>query len=68
MACTARCEPGERERLCARSPSRLTDFAGLAPAFIDVGELDIFRDESITAEPRFVAKRFRLAPGDTLLR
>jgi acetyl esterase/lipase len=29
------------------APSRLTDFAGLAPAFIDVGELDIFRDESI---------------------
>jgi acetyl esterase/lipase len=23
------------------------DFVGLAPAFIDVGELDIFRDESI---------------------
>ena len=29
------------------APSRLTDFGGLAPAFIDVGELDIFRDESI---------------------
>ena len=29
------------------APSRLTDFASLAPAFIDVGELDIFRDESI---------------------
>jgi acetyl esterase/lipase len=29
------------------APSRLTDFHGLAPAFIDVGELDIFRDESI---------------------
>jgi acetyl esterase/lipase len=29
------------------APSRLTDFAGLAPAFVDVGELDIFRDESI---------------------
>lgn len=29
------------------APSRLTDFAGIAPAFIDVGELDIFRDESI---------------------
>jgi acetyl esterase/lipase len=29
------------------APSRLADFAGLAPAFIDVGELDIFRDESI---------------------
>ena len=29
------------------SPSHLEDFHGLAPAFIDVGELDIFRDESI---------------------
>jgi acetyl esterase/lipase len=29
------------------APSRLTDFAGLAPAYIEVGELDIFRDESI---------------------
>ena len=27
--------------------ARLTNFAGLAAAFIDVGELDIFRDESI---------------------
>jgi acetyl esterase/lipase len=29
------------------APARLTDFRGLAPALIDVGELDIFRDESI---------------------
>lgn len=29
------------------APSRLKDFAGLAPAYIDVGELDIFRDESL---------------------
>lgn len=29
------------------APARLTDFAHLAPAFIDVGELDIYRDESI---------------------
>lgn len=29
------------------SPAHLQDFHGLAPAFIDVGELDIFRDESI---------------------
>ncbi|WUC06357.1 alpha/beta hydrolase [Nocardia sp. NBC_00565] len=29
------------------APARLTDFAGLAPAFIDVGELDIFRDECL---------------------
>lgn len=28
-------------------PARLADFTGLAPAFIEVGELDIFRDESI---------------------
>jgi acetyl esterase/lipase len=29
------------------APARLTDFTGLAPAFIDVGELDIYRDECI---------------------
>jgi acetyl esterase/lipase len=30
-----------------RAPARLGDFAGLPPAYIEVGELDIFRDESI---------------------
>ena len=29
------------------SPARLRDFTGLAPAYIEVGDLDIFRDESI---------------------
>jgi acetyl esterase/lipase len=29
------------------APGRLTNFAGLAPAYIDVGDLDIFRDEGI---------------------
>jgi acetyl esterase/lipase len=29
------------------APARLTDFNDLAPAYIEVGELDIFRDESI---------------------
>jgi acetyl esterase/lipase len=29
------------------APARLTDFTRLAPAYIDVGDLDIFRDESI---------------------
>ncbi len=29
------------------APGRLTDFAGLAPAYIEVGALDIFRDEDI---------------------
>jgi acetyl esterase/lipase len=29
------------------APARLNDFTGLAPAYIEVGELDIFRDEDI---------------------
>ena len=29
------------------APARLTDFTGLAPAYIEVGDLDIFRDEGI---------------------
>jgi acetyl esterase/lipase len=29
------------------APARLTDFTRLAPAYIEVGDLDIFRDESI---------------------
>ncbi|MGH9020012.1 MAG: alpha/beta hydrolase [Acidimicrobiales bacterium] len=31
----------------ASSPARLVDFSGLAPAYVEVGDLDIFRDESI---------------------
>jgi len=31
----------------ASAPARLTDFASLAPAYIEVGEMDIFRDESV---------------------
>lgn len=30
------------------APGRLTSFEGLAPAYIEVGELDIFRDECIS--------------------
>jgi acetyl esterase/lipase len=29
------------------APGRLRDFSGMAPAYIEVGDLDIFRDESI---------------------
>lgn len=29
------------------SPARLTDFAGLAPAYIEVGDLDLFREECL---------------------
>lgn len=32
----------------AAAPARLASFDGLPPAYIEVGDLDIFRDESIT--------------------
>lgn len=35
------------EVLACEAPGRNTDFDGLAPAFIDVGEIDLFRDEAI---------------------
>ena len=37
------------------SPARLSDFSGLAPAYIDVGDLDIFRDEAIDYARRLAA-------------
>jgi acetyl esterase/lipase len=37
------------------APARLTDFAGLAPAYIEVGDLDIFRDEDISYAQRLAA-------------
>lgn len=37
------------------APARLDRFAGLAPAYIEVGELDIFRDESIAYAQRLLA-------------
>jgi acetyl esterase/lipase len=37
------------------APARLHDFAGLAAAYIEVGELDIFRDESIDYARRLIA-------------
>jgi acetyl esterase/lipase len=36
------------------APARLTDFTGLAPAYIEVGSLDIFRDESIDYAQRLL--------------
>lgn len=38
---------GTAHVLPVEAPARLTDFAGLAPAYIETGELDIFRNESI---------------------
>lgn len=39
----------------AAAPARLTDFRGLAAAYIEVGDLDIFRDESIAYAQRLAA-------------
>lgn len=37
------------------APARATDLAGLPPAYIDVGELDIFRDEDVAFAQRLLA-------------
>lgn len=39
----------------AAAPARLTDFRGLAPAYIEVGDLDIFRDENLAYAQRLAA-------------
>ncbi|MCP1415730.1 alpha/beta hydrolase [Paenarthrobacter sp. A20] len=38
---------GNEEVSPVAAPARLTNFKGLPPAYIEVGDLDIFRDESI---------------------
>jgi len=49
------------------APARATDLTGLPPAFIDVGELDAFRDEDAEFALRLlksgVACEFRVYPG-----
>ncbi|WP_217576940.1 alpha/beta hydrolase fold domain-containing protein, partial [Streptomyces sp. GbtcB7] len=37
------------------APARLSAFTGLAPAYIDTGDLDIFRDEDIASAARLAA-------------
>jgi acetyl esterase/lipase len=43
---------GAKDVLPAAAPARLTNFHGLASAYIEVGALDIFRDESIAYAQR----------------
>jgi acetyl esterase/lipase len=49
------------------APARVTDPAGLPPAYIEVGQLDIFRDENLTYALRLgqagVPVEFHLHPG-----
>lgn len=48
---------GTDDVLPCEAPARNRDFKGLAPAFIDVGELDLFRDESIAYAMELMAAR-----------
>ena len=65
------------------APARVPDVTGLAPAYVEVGELDIFRDEDVTYAQRFMHARIPvelhvhtganhgfdgLAPGSALAR
>jgi acetyl esterase/lipase len=49
------------------APARLTDFTGLPPTFIDVGEIEVFRDEDLDYARGLlaadVATEFHLYPG-----
>ena len=51
------------------APARLTDFSGLPPAYIEVGDLDIFRDESISYAQRLhaagISCELHVLPGVT---
>ncbi|WP_433562858.1 alpha/beta hydrolase [Nocardia sp. CA-151230] len=51
----------------AAAPARVADPAGLPPAYIEVGQLDIFRDEALTYALRLsragVPVEFHLYPG-----
>jgi acetyl esterase/lipase len=50
-----------------RRPARVADLAGLPPAYIEVGQLDIFRHEDLTYALRLgqagVPVEFHLHPG-----
>lgn len=48
-------QPGADDVSPATAAARLTDVRGLAPAYIEVGDLDIFRDENITYAQRLAA-------------
>ena len=49
------------------APARADDLSGLPPTYLDVGDLDIFRDEDITYARRLsdggVATELHLHPG-----
>jgi len=58
---------GEGDVCPYAAPARATDLSGLPPAYIDVGELDIFRNEDITYARRLadagISTELHLYPG-----
>jgi len=46
----------------ATAPARLTDFRGLAQAYVEVGDLDIFRDENIAYAAHLAAAGVPIEP------
>ncbi len=60
-------QQGEADVSPYASPARATDLTGLPPTYIDVGGLDIFRDECVTYAARLVKAgvevEFHLHPG-----
>jgi acetyl esterase/lipase len=46
---------GTDEVSCYAAPARAADLTGLPPAFVDVGEIETFRDESIDYAQRLLA-------------
>ena len=46
---------GESTITAATVPARLEDFRGLAPAYLEVGDLDLFRDETLAYAQRLAA-------------
>jgi triacylglycerol lipase len=54
-SCYLGCEPGGEGVSCYAAASRATDLSGLPPAYIAVGGLDLFLDESVEYARRLLA-------------
>ncbi|WP_429977526.1 alpha/beta hydrolase [Microbacterium sp. NRRL B-14842] len=50
-----RSRPVHRPRVAYTAPARATDLSGLAPAFIEVGAAETFRDEAVDYASRIWA-------------
>jgi acetyl esterase/lipase len=49
------CKPGGKDVSCYASASRAKDLAGLPPAYITVGDIDLFAQEDIEYARRLIA-------------